>query len=140
MNIDAIKPIRYIDYKIYNVTKIKKKYGFRIILILDDNTEKIVQHAGFEKKEKTEKERCKVIGQLENKTYVVYNNISVEEYMLYWLKYDAPKRINSYNTYMSYRNAIFNYIIPHIGKVKLLRLTSNIIKKLYKDVFEFSHE
>ena len=60
--------------------------------------------------------------------------------MLYWLKYDAPKRINSYNTYMSYRNAIFNYIIPHIGKVKLLRLTSNIIKKLYKDVFEFSHE
>lgn len=138
MNIDKIKPIRYIDYKIYNVTKIKKKYGFRIILILDDNTKKAVQHAGFDKKEQAEKERYRVIGKLENKTYVVYNNLCVEEYMLYWFKYDAPKRINSYNTYMSYRNAIFNHIIPRIGKVKLLRLTSNIIKKLYKDVFEYS--
>ena len=35
---EELKPVRYIDYKIYNVTKIKNKYGFRIVLILDDNT------------------------------------------------------------------------------------------------------
>ena len=129
MDIDKIKPIKYIDYKIYNVTTIKKKYGFRVKLLLEDNTEREVQHAGFEKKNLAEKERNKIIGQLENKTYVVYNNISVEEYMKYWFKYDAPNRIKSYNSYMSYRNAIFNHIIQRIGKVKLLSLSKTIIKK-----------
>lgn len=138
MEIDKIKPIRYIDYKIYNVTKVKNKYGFRIELLLENGLKRTVQHSGFCKKDLAEKERCKIIGQLENKTYVVYNNISVEEYMRYWLKYDAPKRIKSYNTYMSYRNAIFNQIIPKIGKVKLLMLTKNIIEKLYKEVFVYS--
>ena len=138
MDIDKIKPIKYIDYKIYNVTTIKKKYGFRVKLLLEDNTEKEVQHAGFEKKNLAEKERNKIIGQLENKTYVVYNNISVEEYLKYWFKYDAPNRIKSYNSYMSYRNAIFNHIIQRIGKVKLLSLSKTIIEKLYKDIFEYS--
>ena len=76
-----LKPIRYIDYKIYNVTKIKNKYGFRILLTLDDNTERTVQHSGFDKKDIAEKERCKVIGKLENKTYVVYTNVTVKTYL-----------------------------------------------------------
>lgn len=138
MDINKIKPIKYIDYKIYNVTKIKNKYGFRVKLILEDNTEKTVQHAGFEKKSLAEKERNKVIGQLESKTYVVYNDISVDEYMRYWFKYDASNRIKSYNSYMSYRNAIFNHIIKRIGKVKLLSLSKTIIEKLYKEVFGYS--
>ena len=140
MDIDKIKPIKYIDYKIYNVTTIKKKYGFRVKLLLENNTEKEVQHAGFEKKNLAVKERNKIIGQLENKTYVVYNNISVEEYLKYWFKYDAPNRIKSYNSYMSYRNAIFNHIIQRIGKVKLLSLSKTIIEKLYKEVFEYSRK
>ena len=57
-SIKELKPVKYIDYKIRNVTKIKKKYGFRIVLIQEDNTEKTVQHAGFNKKEEAEKERC----------------------------------------------------------------------------------
>lgn len=133
-----LKAVRYIDYRIYNVTKIKNKYGFRVILILDDNTERPVQHSGFEKKEQAEKERCKVIGQLENRTYVVYTNVTVETYMEYWYEFEAPKRIKSYNSFMSYRNAIFNHIIPRIGKVKLIQLTSGIIEKLYKEVKDYS--
>lgn len=138
MDVDKIKPIRYIDYKIYSVTKIKRKYGFRIVLTLDDNTKKTLQHSGFENKGIAEKEKNKIIGQLENKTYVVYNNITVEDYLKYWFKYNAQTRIKSYNSYMSYRNAIFNHIIPKVGKVQLLRLSSGIIDKLYKDVFEYS--
>lgn len=137
-SIKELKPVKYIDYKIRNVTKIKKKYGFRIVLIQEDNTEKTVQHAGFTRKDEAEKERCKVIGQLEAKTYIVYNNITVEEYMQHWYKFDAPKRLKSYNSFMSYRNGVFNHIIPRIGKVLLTRLTSGIIKKLYEDVCEYS--
>ncbi len=135
---EKLKPIRYIDYKIYNVTKIKNKYGFRIVLTLDDNTERTVQHSGFDKKDIAEKERCKVIGKLENKTYVVYTNVNVKTYLEYWYEYDAPKRLNSYGSFMAYRNAIFNHIIPRIGKLKLLQLTPAIIEKLYKDVCEYS--
>ncbi len=133
-----LKPIRYIDYKIYNVTKIKNKYGFRILLTLDDNTERTVQHSGFDKKDIAEKERCKVIGKLENKTYVVYTNVTVKTYLEYWYEYDAPKRLNSYGSFLAYRNGIFNHIIPRIGKLKLLQLTPGIIEKLYKDVYEYS--
>ena len=32
---------RYIDFKVYEVTKIKNKYGFRIKLIFSDGTEMI---------------------------------------------------------------------------------------------------
>lgn len=135
---EELKPVRYIDYKIYNVTKIKNKYGFRIVLILDDNTKRTVQHSGFEKKELAEKEKCKIIGQLENGTYVVYTNITVKKYMEYWYEYQAPKRLNSYNSFMTYRNGIFNHIISRIGNLKLVQLTSGIIEKLYKDVQEYS--
>ena len=137
-NIEELRTIRYIDYKIRNVTKIKNKYGFRVVLILEDKSEKVVQHAGYAKKEIAEKERCKIIAQLENKTYIVYRNITVEEYMKYWYKYQAPKRIKSYNSYMSYKNGIFNQIIPKIGKIELTRLSSGIIKQFYKDVYDYS--
>ena len=133
-----LKPIRYIDYKIYNVTKIKNKYGFRILLTLDDNTERTVQHSGFDKKDIAEKERCKVIGKLENKTYVVYTNVTVKTYLEYWYEYEAPKRLNAYGSFLAYRNGIFNHIIPRIGKLKLLQLTPGIIEKLYEDVYQYS--
>lgn len=133
-----LKPVRYIDYKIYNVTKIKNKYGFRIVLLLDDNTKRTVQHSGFEKIELAEKEKCKIIGQLENRTYVVYTNVTVKTYMEYWYEYEAPKRLNSYGSFMTYRNGIFNHIIPRIGNLKLTQLTSGIIEKLYKEVKDYS--
>lgn len=101
-------------------------------------SKKTIQHSGFEKKTIAEKERCKIIAQLETKTFIAYDNISVEKYMKHWFKYDMPKRINAYNTFMSYRNAVFNQIIPKIGKVKLDKLSSKIIEKLYKDVFDYS--
>lgn len=137
-NVNELKPIIYIDYKVRNVTKIKNKYGFRIVLILTDNSTKEIQHSGFEKKNEAEKERCKIIAQLENKTYIAYSNITVKEYMEYWYKYIAPKRLKSYNSFLSYRNGIFNHIIPNIGKVQLIRLGKGIIKNLYQKVYVYS--
>lgn len=136
--VKELKATRYIDYKVRNVTKIKNKYGFRVVLLLDDNTERVVQHSGFEKKQLAEKARCKIIGELENRTYVVYTSVTVKEYMEYWYEYKAPERLSSYNSFMSYKNGIFNHIIPKIGRLKLIQLTSGIIEKLYKDVKGYS--
>lgn len=137
MNIE-LKPIVYIDYKIYNVTSIKNKYGFRVLLTLEDNSQKIVQHSGFLKKEEAEKEKYKVIAQLENRTYIVYTDVTVQTYIEYWYEYIIKDRLNSESSMDTYKNCIYNHIIPNIGKLKLVDLKKGHIKKLYRQIFEYS--
>ena len=133
-----LKPVKYIDYKVYSVTNIKNKYGFRVILTLEDNSKRPVQHSGFIKKEEAEKEKYKVIAQLENGTYVVYTNVTVQVYMEYWYEFVIKDRLNSEGSVDTYRNSIFNHIIPNIGNLKLVDLKKGHIKKLYKHVFDYS--
>lgn len=133
-----IKPIRYIDYKVYNVIPIKNKYGFRVILTLEDSSKKPVQHSGFIKKDEAEKEKYKVIAQLENRTYVLYTNVTVQVYMEYWYEFIIKDRLNSAGSVDTYRNSIFNHIIPNIGNLKLVDLKKGHIKKLYQQVFDYS--
>ena len=109
-----LKSIKYIDYKIHNVFKIKNKYGFRVFLTLEDNTIRPVQHSGYEKKTDAEKERFKVISKLENGEYVVYTDVSVKTYMEYWYEYLLPKRLKSEASFEVYYNCVFNHIIPNI--------------------------
>ncbi len=133
-----LKPIRYIDYKVYNVTPIKNKYGFRVILTLEDNSQRPVQHSGFLKKEEAEREKYKVIAQLENRTYVVYTNVTVQTYMEYWYEFIIKDRLKSAGSVDTYKNCIFNHIIPNIGNLKLVDLKKGHIKKLYKQVYDYS--
>lgn len=136
--VTELKPIRYIDYKIYNVTPIKNKYGFRVILTLEDNTKRPVQHSGFLRKDEAEKERYKVIGKLENRTYIVYTNVTVEEYMKYWYEFVIRDRLKSVGSIDTYKNCIFNHIITNIGNLKLIDLKKGHIKKLYQQIFDYS--
>ncbi|WP_264229464.1 hypothetical protein [Acholeplasma laidlawii] len=34
---------KYIDYKVYNITQIKDKYGFRVVLMFLDESAKTIQ-------------------------------------------------------------------------------------------------
>lgn len=133
-----LKPIIYVDYKVYNITSIKNKYGFRVVLTLEDNSKRTVQHSGFLKKDEAEKERYKVIAQLENNTYVVYTNVTVQTYMEYWYEYIIKNRLKSDGSIYTYRNSVFNHIIPNIGNLKLVDLKKGHIKKLYQQVYEYS--
>lgn len=133
-----LKPIKYIDYKVYNVTTIKNKYGFRVILTLEDDSKRPVQHSGFLKKEEAEKEKYRVIAQLENGTYVVYTNVTVQVYMEYWYEFIIKDRLKSEGSIDTYKNCIFNHIIPNIGNLKLVDLKKGHIKKLYEQVFDYS--
>ena len=133
-----LKPIKYIDYKIYNVTKIKNKYGFRVVLILEDNSEITTQHSGFEKSNIAEKEKCKVIAKLEMGTYTVYTNFTVKRYMEYWFEYIVPKRLSSEGSIDTYKNSIFNHIIPELGNLKLTNLKRGHIKKFYEKLYVYS--
>ena len=111
---------RYVDWKVYNVTSIKNKYGFRVKLIYADGTSTIQQKSGYTSKKAAEQARTEIIGQLYANAYVVYENILLEEFLEYWLEdVMRPKMKNS--SYVAYRNSIHRHIKPHLGKVKLTK-------------------
>ena len=124
---------QYVDYIVYSVTPIKSGYGFRVKLIFDDESETIQQRSGFKTKTLAKKERENTIAQLYNKTYIVYPNVKVEEFFIYWLE-DYKKPDLKYGSYMSYRNAIYNYIIPIMGGCKIATINKGHIQKLYNKV------
>ena len=101
-----LKPIRYIDYKIYNVTKIKNKYGFRILLTLDDNTERTVQHSGFDKKDIAEKERCgntriisydgTIISNIEKEEGIIIQDLDIEKLRKFRKEFPILKQVEKF--------------------------------------------
>jgi len=126
---------RYVEYKVYSVTTIKDGYGFRVLLTFADESTKTQQHAGFKTKKEANACRDEVIGQLHTGTYIVYGKIRVEDYLIFWLEDIMRPRVSD-GTYMSYRNAIRNYIIPQLGKMYMSTLNQGYIRKLYNSVTE----
>ena len=128
---------RYVDWKVYNVTPIKNKYGFRVKLIYADGTGTIQQKSGYTSKKAAEQARTEIIGQLYANAYVVYENILLEEFLEFWLEdVMRPKMKNS--SYVSYRNSIHRHINPHLGKVKLTKLNRGHIQQLYNKEMKVS--
>ena len=126
---------QYVEYHVYSVTRIKSMYGYRVKLMFDDESEIIQQRSGFKTKTSAETDRESTIAQLYNKTYIVYPNVKVEDYYIYWLE-DYKKALLTYNSYMSYRNVVYNYIIPYIGGYKISTLNKGHIQRLYNKVWE----
>ena len=69
--------------------------------------------------------------------YIVYGKIKVADFMEYWLEDVMKKRIAD-NTYNSYKNAVYNYISPGIGKMYMSTLNQGYIRKLYNSVTDQS--
>lgn len=124
---------KYIDFKILNVTKLRDKYGFRIILYYFDNSIKTIQKGGFISRSEASKARDIVVYELYSNTFVVENKITVKEFFTKWLELDIKKRV-TYNTYISYRNVVNNYIIKVLGKKKLSELKRINVMKLIIDI------
>lgn len=107
-----------IEHKVYNIIKVKNKYGFRVLLRFDDETEEIRQFSGYVTKKDASIEREKVIAQLVTKTFIVPKKQSVSDFLTEWLETDIKVRTTA-NTYSSYKNAIKNHILPILGKMYL---------------------
>ena len=122
---------QYVEYKIYAVTTIKKGYGFRVVLTFADETTMTKQHAGFKTKREANAERDEVVGQLRDRTYVVYDKIRVADFMTYWLE-DVMKTEITSDTYDGYKNVIYNYVIPKYGKMYMSTLNQGYITNLYE--------
>ena len=121
----------YVDWKVYNVTKIKKGFGYRIVLFYKDGTEKVQQRSGFKTKKEANKDRDKIIGQLYSGTYVVYKNILLKDFLQFWLEKEVKLKVTNFS-YNAYRNSVNNYIIPAIGNLEIGNITKKHIQQLYK--------
>lgn len=129
---------RYIDFKVYEVTKIKDKYGFRVKLIFDDGSEIVQQKAGFNSQREAKKERDNTVGLLYSGNYIVQKKISVSNLFNFWIENEIKLRC-TYNTYYSFRGIINNHINPKIGNITLTLLNKAQIQTLYEQEAEKSH-
>lgn len=138
MNLDLILSKKYSSYKVYSTTRIKCKYGFRIKLIYDDEKEIVTQRSGYNTKKECESAREDIIAELVNGTFVVYDSIRIKDFFIYWFERCVKNKISS-NTYDSYKNIIYNYIIPKMGDKFIIKVTEKNISNLYKEISEKSH-
>ena len=132
--LSPLNPMKYVDWKITNVMQIKNKYGYRVTLIDFDGSKTVQQKSGFLTRKEANEARNITIGELYSGTYIVVSDISVNDFFEWWLEEDVKKRIGTYNTYMSYRSAVRNHIIPKLNKKKLTQLNRGNIQELYADV------
>ena len=128
----------YIDFKVYGIITIKKKYGYRVVLLYDDETTKTIQKSGFKTKREANIARDNTITELHNGTFIVDASIDVKTFFTYWLENVMKPKITS-DSYDSYKNIVYNHIIKSFGNVKLVALTSARIQKFYNEKAAFSH-
>ena len=128
----------YIDWHVKPVMKIREGYGYRVILKYQDGSEKTQQKAGFHTKKEAEAFRTETIGELYNGTYKVYGNVSVSEFMTYWLENDIKARVKSYETYYNFSGTVKNHINPKLGNKRIASVSSGDIQTLYNDVAKYS--
>ena len=134
-----IEQRQYIDFKVYSVTPIKKKYGFRIILIYENGEEKPMQKSGYATKKEANNARNIAITELHNGTFVVNCNVNVKQFFTYWLEKVMRPSILTSDSYDAYKNIVYNHIIPSLGTLKMTTLSRSHIQKFYNEKTQFSH-
>ena len=129
---------QYVEWDVKQVIPIKGKLGYRVILKYMDGSERPQQKAGFQTEKEAKAAREKTIGELYAGTYIVYQNVKVNEFLEFWLKEDILKRVRSDETYVTYSNIVYNHIIPILGKKKMSAVNRGDVQKLYNDRAEYS--
>ncbi|MCD8083572.1 MAG: site-specific integrase [Clostridiales bacterium] len=116
-----------------NITLSHGIYVIRFTVWFQDGSCVHKEKGGFHTKKEALAAREDIISMLNCHEYVIIN-VSVEDFLEYWLHYymiDEQKI--AYATYVTYRSAIRNDIVPEIGKLKLNDLSkSDILSVLEK--------
>ena len=85
MSID-LSIMNYTGYYVKPVMKIKGKYGYRVELRYGDGTVKTQQKAGFTTKREANSARDITLAELHKGTYLLFQNLTVDEFETYWLE------------------------------------------------------
>ena len=123
----------YTDFAVSNpyYRKDRDYYFLEIELFFNDKEKQTLYRGGFKTKKDCQKERDKVIGQLYTKTFIIKENIKVSDYFIEWLE-NVMKPNLTYNSYMSYRNIVYNYIAIEFKNIDLVSLQAGKISQFYR--------
>lgn len=106
------------------------KYLYRFTVNFSSGKSKNYQRGGFYTLRDAEKSRELIIHSLYTKTFVPFS-VPIKDFYDYWLYYYMIDEQNiAYNTFQSYKNIIYNYLIPYFGRKCMNTLTE-------KEVSEF---
>lgn len=104
--------------------KSRNKYCYRITLVFESGNQADYQKGGFNTKAEAVKAKETAIAQLHNGEFSPYD-YTAREFFDYWMYYYiADVKDISYNTFVSYRNIIYNYFLKVIGEKYLQDLKS----------------
>lgn len=135
MNLED-KIIKFVDFKVKPIKKEDNgEYGFVIELIKPDGTVVIQEKSGYLQEAEAQDARDEVVGKLYAGQYVAYDDISVETFISYWLEKVMRRKITA-DSYDTYKNVVYNHIIPAIGKLNLNSIQMSHIQKLYDETNE----
>ena len=103
-------------------------------------------YSGFVTREEAEREKVRLLHELDRGIYVDPASLTVEHYLLReWLPSRKPKSRRaarghrgqvSIGTWASYRNDLQAYVVPRLGHVRLQALTADDLDALYDDLEE----
>ncbi len=125
-----------LGWKIGNVMPIGASYGFRIKLIFEWG-EKIHQKSGFLRKEDAERIRDLTVAEFYNNCYVLDRSISTESFYVDWLE-QVKRPLLTNDSYQTYKNCVYNYIIPFMGHVRMAEIKRIHVEALYQKAVERS--
>ena len=137
MDLNKIIELQYVEWKVKTVMHIKNNYGFRVVLIMSDGTERVQQKSGFKTKSEANNARNNVIAELTDRRYIVFDKVKVSEYMVFWLETIMKPDIAN-NSYVSYKNSIDKYIIPNLGNMYLTNINRGHLIKLFKKIYSIT--
>lgn len=123
----------YIDWKVKPVMKIKNGYGYRVILTYMDGSERLQQKSGFKSKKEAEKAREIAVSELYTGTYVVYENVTLKDFIDFWMEEDIAKRVDSASSYSTFSYNIKNHIKPALGNKRMKDINKGDIQMYYNE-------
>lgn len=113
------------------ITPVHGSYAFRFDITFADGTTVNKEKSGYATRALCQKAKELTITQLNNHQFVAFK-VTVKEFYDYWLYYHMIDTVHiTYNTFMSYRNIIYNYIIPFIGERKLHSIKRNDLIRFF---------
>ena len=125
----------YVDFAVSNpyYRKDRDYYFLEIELFFDDGSKKTLYRSGYKTKKEANKERDKYIGQLYTRTFIVNENVKVADYFIAWLENVMKSKI-TYNSYMNYKNVVYNHIAIEFKNLDLINLQAGRISEYYRKI------
>lgn len=120
-----------LDWSVGNVMAIGKSYGFRTTLVFEEGN-RVRQQSGFAKRREAEDARGKELARFINNRYVLHETMTVDSFYRHWLE-EVKRPLLTSDSYQSYKNCVYNYILPVLGHYLLSELAEKHIEGLYRN-------